>query len=220
MIYLANKFKIRSFEAFIISINLKTGTNLNLFKNNLISELKKESSFDQPNQQLNLVPQTEFIGIIEDVSIKLNYSTNIINLEGQNPEKTLIVLDKLLAALKQIDYDPKFTINFYDLNAILTGKKDGSNPMEIIGNSFKFPNIEGFEKYEPKFLGILLNNYIEATDNYLNLNIQPRFTNPTEIYYVGLSYRATKLDELIEFNGNLESNLEKLIDSLEEKNDR
>jgi len=210
-------FNIKSYEPFIIGIVLKQ-INLEILKSKLKKVLVKDPSFEVPSEPNNVPygPQ-EIIGLKEGVELNINYSLQGISLESETREKVFEIFNEFLGLLEELDYKPEFSIEFYDLSTVIIGKT-GNNPQKTINNPCIISDLQTFGKMSPKVSGITINSTNEEDDTTLNIIVEPRVTNPEELYYLNVYYRTKKLKDLLEFNESLNDGLNEIINSLEGKN--
>lgn len=209
-------FEIKSYEPFVIGIVLNK-INLDSIKKKLNTIFSKDPSFEVPSQPNNLPINSQVtIGLKKGVELKVNYPMQGISLESENPENVIEIFEEFLQILEENDYKPEFSVDFYDLTSIMVGKsKNDSNPQEIINNSSIISNLKSFKNMNPKVTSITLNSTNEKTDTILNVIIEPRMTNPNELYYMNLFYRTKELNDFKEFIKDLNKGLDGIIDSLE-----
>lgn len=206
---------IETYEPYHIGIKLTSALSLPAFRKRIFSAISEQTDFVMSGDSFDGLSQNDIIAKINDVRIEINYSSQALNVIGDKPEPTKVVFTKLLDILESLDYELENTlVAFYEVlaNAIIRVDENYSN---VLTNSISC-NLDGFKELNPNVkISNLKIDFIdkESGKESLDLVIGSNPVRPKTSVLVGIKYRSTKKEKILDFSDKIEGRLLTLLNS-------
>jgi len=212
--------KIEAYEPFHIGIKLTSALSLPAFRKRVVAALSKVPDFTViSGDNFDITSPNDVIAKINGVRIEINYQSQAINVIGEEPKTTTLTFKKLLDILKSLDYELEDAlVSFYEVlsNILVSVDENYSN---VITNSVSC-NLDGFKELNSNVK--ISNIKIDFTDKEsgkesLDLVIGSNPVRPKTSVIVGLKYRHTNNEKVLDFNDKIEERVLTLLNSFGDK---
>ena len=220
--------KIESFDPFHIGSKLRYINESQSILTKLFNYYEKDRPKDfelQKGNQINLFlsPTIKILSHkSENISMHFNYSSNALNVSGNNlkdPDLVVSLFSDLLKNLNDIGFEQESIFSFYEIitNASILLEND-LKPLDIIQKFspqiFKtLKPIEDLELSSIKFSNELATKKIE---DLVSLEISPNRISPHSRMTFRIIYRNDKSEEIIKFQAKIISLIEQIFNKLVE----
>ena len=152
-----------------------------------------------------------------DVVVFYDEPYNVLGIRGTDFEQAFSIFRELESILQEelyVDFEASLTSS----EAIMDIHANTDKNAKIIIKEFLKP-VDNFDKIfnEKTYLTtlrIMPDKKIISEQSWFDMLIEPLVTNPTK-YFIRFSFRRTNIDEFNDFANNINSYVEKVIDTIE-----
>ena len=212
--------EIESYEPYHIGIKLTSPLALPAFRKRIIGAMTKDSDFkDTSDNDFDATLPNEVIAKLDDVKIEFNYQSLALNTVGDDPAKTSSTFKKLVSLLQSLDYELDNTlVVFYEVlsNIIIKINEDSLNMLTKSVNC----NLDGFRELNPNVnVSVLKIDLVdkESRKESMELTVGTNPVRSKTSMIVGLKYRHTSNEKILEFNDKIKERVTVLLNSFGEK---